>query len=268
MTDEPESDEAPPPRRAARVAQTLAIVSALLGLYAFGIEPRWIEVSEHGVDLGGLEEVTILHLSDLHIVGVGWREERVLELVRELAPDLIVITGDSILHESDRDAVTSVLSHLEAPLGVWACPGNHEVWYGPEAFACYEAAGVRMLRHGAAPLLDGRLMLLSIGDLDAAVPAERGPTTIALCHYPAVLPRVAAAGGVDVLFAGHTHGGQVRFPFVGPLWLPFGSGSYEQGWFGEGDTLMFVSRGVGTSILPVRFLCRPELALHRVRLRK
>ncbi len=71
----------------------------------------------------------------------------------------------------------------------------------------------------------------------------------------------AVAGKYDLAFAGHTHGGQVRLPLVGPLWLPPGSGRFVEGWYEEAGTKMYVSRGVGTSVLPVRLLCAPEIAI-------
>ena len=81
---------------------------------------------------------------------------------------------------------------------------------------------------------------------------------IAMFHAPFFLPVIA--GKVNLALAGHTHGGQVRIPFVKPFWLPYGSGPYLEGWYGEGNTRMYVNRGVGMSESPARFLCRPEVA--------
>lgn len=67
------------------------------------------------------------------------------------------------------------------------------------------------------------------------------------------------AGKADLVLAGHTHGGQVRVPFLPPLWLPHGSGSYVEGWYQDGGSRLYVSRGIGNSVLEFRFNCRPEL---------
>lgn len=82
---------------------------------------------------------------------------------------------------------------------------------------------------------------------------------IGLFHSPASFDSVA--GSWPLALAGHTHGGQIRLPFVKPLWLPEGSGSYVAGWYEGKGSKLYVSRGVGTAMLPLRFLCRPELAL-------
>jgi predicted MPP superfamily phosphohydrolase len=80
-----------------------------------------------------------------------------------------------------------------------------------------------------------------------------------IAHGPIFFSR--SAGQYDLALAGHSHGGQVRVPFWGPLWLPGGIGPYVQGWFAAGGSRMYVSRGIGTTLLPVRFACRPELAI-------
>jgi len=76
----------------------------------------------------------------------------------------------------------------------------------------------------------------------------------------------AADAGFDLVLAGHTHGGQVRLPGIGAPWLPFDSAGLDAGWFERRGTRLYVSRGIGTSILPIRFLCRPELAVFEIHL--
>jgi predicted MPP superfamily phosphohydrolase len=133
---------------------------------------------------------------------------------------------------------------------------------GPQALEAVRAAGVTVLDDRSASLEGGRLALHGLSRARPGQVATAG-LDIVLCHYPAVLPLVAGPG-VELVLAGHTHGGQVRLPFVGALALPFDSGGYDAGWFERGPTRLFVSRGVGTSILPIRFACRPEVAVHRL----
>jgi predicted MPP superfamily phosphohydrolase len=90
-----------------------------------------------------------------------------------------------------------------------------------------------------------------------------GGFVLGLFHSPASFGRVA--GRWPLALAGHTHGGQVRVPLLPPLWLPGGSGDYVAGWYEEAGSRLFVSRGVGTSIAPLRFFCRPEVALVTLR---
>ena len=139
---------------------------------------------------------------------------------------------------------------------------------GTSVYECYSDAGIHLLDDRATILEESGIELLGVSSAIAPIsPRGRVSFRIALCHYPAILP-AASKQNVDLILAGHTHGGQVRMPFIGALYTPFDSGGYEAGWYQEGESRMYVSRGVGTSILPVRFLCRPEVALHRVRFSK
>jgi predicted MPP superfamily phosphohydrolase len=243
-----------------RVLLSLPLLGALLFFYSCAIEPHWIEVTRHDIGQGS-RELRILHLTDIHFTSAGRRERRVLEIVAEEKPDLIVLTGDNILRDFDPAGFRDFLSSLQAPLGVFACRGNWEDWV-PASLDVYKSAGIRLLENASARTGDVEIIGLNTGR--DPVPAGDAPLRILLCHYPMILP-AAATAGVDLVFAGHTHGGQVRFPFVGALHTPFDCGPYVMGWYEEGKTRMHVSRGVGTSIFPLRFLCRPEVAIHRVR---
>ena len=253
------------PRRISkkRLTAGAGVLGILIAFYGCAIEPRWIEVTRHDVG-SGPREIVILHLTDLHFSTPGRNERRVLEIVAEARPDLIVITGDSIVRNYDQEAFTQFMAKLQAPLGVFACPGNWEDWVGPSVYSCYGRAGVRLLYDQSAVLESADIELTGLSSARSTVPDGTGRYRIALCHYPVILPP-ASKKGVDLVFAGHTHGGQIRLPLVGALHTPFDSGPYEAGWYQEGGTRMYVSRGVGTSILGVRFLCRPEVAIHRVR---
>jgi predicted MPP superfamily phosphohydrolase len=190
-----------------------------------------------------------------------------LQLVAAERPDLIVITGDSINITSDYPGVRDVLIQLHAPLGVWVVRGNHEDWWpvkNEQEF--YESAGATLLLNSSREVRDG-VWLVGFDDLHGGRPdseksfagVPESAYKIALFHSPTFFEKVA--GRCDIALAGHTHGGQVRLPFIGPLWLPPFSGSCIAGWFEQQGTRMFVSRGVGTSIVDVRFLSRPEIAI-------
>ncbi len=291
---QPEQAPAPPPtptptpttpasraRRLGRATLHVSIVGALCLSYAALIEPDWVEVTHHRVGPtdapADAPALTIVHLTDLHVERLGRRERRVLEVLDEVRPDLVVITGDTVTdsHRTDdlgpaRELMAAIVARRPR-LGVFACTGNHEDWTGPAANDAIRAAGVDVLEDRVVHLEGGRLALHGLsrprGVGDAGRPTDA--YDIVLCHYPAVLPRVAASG-LELVLAGHTHGGQLRVPFVGPLTLPFDSDDYDAGWFthgsGPGATRLFVSRGVGMTFLPLRFACRPEVAVHRVAL--
>lgn len=253
------------------------VLPATLAVYSRAIEPYWIEVTRHtivapaGAHLGAA--VKIAHLTDLHSRGLERRERRLLALLEEEKPDAIVFTGDMLNPENNFQRVTDMLSHMRAPLGKWMVRGNWENWMHPEHLrGIYRIAGVNLLFNQAAELRPGLWLVglddaIGVPNLETAL-AEISPEagkaafTIALFHSPAYFTTVA--GRVRLALAGHTHGGQVRLPIIaqlwGPLWLPPNAGGFVHGWYQHGGSRLYVSRGIGTSILPVRFLCRPEVA--------
>jgi uncharacterized protein len=151
---------------------------------------------------------------------------------------------------------------------VFYVPGNWEHWVSQRSL---ELNNAPTLINSAVRVRDD-VWIVGIDDAFAGIPnltkALEGVdgTVIALFHSPAFFD--AASSKIDLALAGHTHGGQVRVPFVGALWLPQQSGEYVAGWYQRDRAKMFVSRGIGTSMLPIRFNCRPELALIRVSSRR
>jgi uncharacterized protein len=264
-------------RRASR-AITLAGVAA--AAYAVAIEPYWIELRRQTIALPVDTPLRIVHLSDLHTRGLGRRERAMIALVEAQRPDLIVITGDTVaggprnsVGPDERAAVRRVLAALHAPLGVFAVLGNWEHWRGVrDAGALFEGTGVRLLVDDAAPLRPGLWIVgledacVGAPDVDAAFrQVPRDAVAIALLHSPGPFPDVAARA--PLALAGHSHGGQVRLPFLPALWLPPGTDGYVEGWYTSGASRLYVSRGLGTSILPLRFFCRPEVAVIDVTVR-
>ena len=267
-TNEP-SDAAPslrgPRRRRVASAALIAFATGLI-VDAVVIEPYAIETTHDTIALNVRAPLTVAHLSDLHTHGFGRREQDVVAIMAKARPDLIVVTGD-VIDEGSLEPARELFAHLSAPLGVWIVRGNWENWEPPQnERAFFESVGATFL------LNEGRLARSDVwiagtddpmsgnARFDAALrgaPAEA--TKIALFHSPAAFEGIAPR--IDLAFAGHTHGGQVRAPFFGPLWLPEGSGRFVDGWYASANARLFVSRGIGTSILPIRFLCRPQIEL-------
>ena len=244
----------------------LVLAAAIDG---FLIEPKWIVVNQYHVaaPLSFRGPLKIAHLSDLHTKGMGRRERRLLELLKAEQPDLIVVTGDTLHSSANYKAVHELLGQLHAPLGVWVVRGNWENWHPvKDERGFYASAGVNFLVNEARPVR-GNVWVVGLDDpssghphLDQALEGVQADAyTVVLMHSPAHFKHVA--GRCALALAGHTHGGQVRIPFVHPFWLPRGSSDYLEGWYQEGGSKMYVSRGIGTSVLPLRFLCRPELAI-------
>lgn len=242
---------------------------AALAIDAVCIEPYRIQVTEYTIHTGLSSVQTplkIAQLSDLHTRGLGWRERAVLASLAAEKPDVILITGDTLADPfGDYAACMRVYKQLHAPLGVWFVRGNWEnIRPVRHERQFYRDAGVNLLVNQNHELRPG-IWLIGLDDSSVGRPdfvaASRGvPASaykIAMFHAPAYFDRVA--GRVNLCLAGHTHGGQVRFPFIHPFWLPNGSGRFLAGWYEEDGTRMYVSRGIGMSNLPVRFLCRAEI---------
>lgn len=245
----------------------MSALAVVCGLDAL-IEPYMLVVSHH-TRAAPFRRLRVAHLSDLHSGGFGVRERKLVARLAEEKPDLIVLTGDTVDGgdlEPARGVMTAIAS-LRPALGVFAVHGNWEHWHpvSGDAHAFYASTGARFLRNESVRLRDD-LYLVGLddplaGDFDpkagfAAVPS--GVATLALMHAPVGIE--AIAGRATFALAGHTHGGQVRLPWLGALWRPPGSGRFDRGWY-PGPTPMHVSSGIGTSIMRLRFACLPDLAI-------
>jgi predicted MPP superfamily phosphohydrolase len=241
----------------------------LSALYAL-VEPYLLQTTHHRFVAPVRAPLRIAHVTDLHTGGLGLREKRLLAALAEEKPDLIAITGDTV-DSGDLEAARPVIAAMRAPLGVFAVSGNWEHWrpvHGDQA-AFYASAGARFLRNESVRVRDD-LYVIGLDDAVSGAPdiagaikgVPDGVMRLALFHAPIGFDD--AAPHVQLALAGHTHGGQVRVPFLGALWRPPGSGEFDRGWYRRKQSAMYVSQGAGTSILRIRFACRPELAIIEV----
>ncbi len=223
----------------------------------------------------------ILHISDLHVERLTRREEDVWERVQALQPDLIILTGDYVNIDYNRDELTweqthRWLSRLQAPLGVFAVTGTPAADV-PEAIqAVFTGLPITLLQDQALrlPLTQDEIYLIGISNLDRArdtqalenamsqVPADA--YALLLYHTPDLIEQ-AARLGIDLYLSGHTHGGQITLPIYGALITASVYGKqYEAGQYQVGPTTLYVSRGVGMEglLMPrARFFCPPEIEL-------
>ena len=268
-------------------------VLGLLGLsggagaaYARLREPRWLEVTHQVVPIRPSETkpIRILHLSDLHAsacVPLGFISEAVRLGLAE-KPDLICLTGDFITkHFADFDAYAAVLKPLAATAPVFACLGNHDggKWAGRASYRghadhsavrnCLAASGVKVLLNQAVEVVvrDRRVRLVGVGDLWAeelqaaeafGAKSSEAPTLL-LMHNPDGKDAVAGFRW-DLALCGHTHGGQLRLPWLGTPFAPVRDHRYVAGLNRWRDRWIFTTRGVG-NLHGVRFNCRPEVSL-------
>lgn len=244
-----------------------SIFLLVLFSYAYWLEPVWIEVTHHILPADIKNKLRIAHLTDLHIRSLGYREEKIRIILEKEAPDVILVSGDSISENANYREAGNFLRTLQAPLGVWLVNGNWEHWRpSREESEAFNASGIRLLNNSAEKLTDG-VWLVGIDDELAGNPDLKkafrnvpdNAFKIGLFHSPTFFDR--SYSHFNIALAGHTHGGQIRLPFLPPLWLPEGSGRFVAGWYPKGNSKMYVSRGLGNSIFDVRFLCRPELPI-------
>jgi predicted MPP superfamily phosphohydrolase len=216
----------------------------------------------------------VVQVADVH-AGMFMPPERlarVRSLVENLAPDLVVFTGDQLdRRQVDADFFVHGFAGIDAPLGVFGVLGNHDHLAGPRlALAAMEAVGITPLVNESAILTrrSSRILIAGVDDLDAvpgwgpdftAAHRGEGDFRLLLCHQPNGW-RAGRAAGANLTLAGHTHGGQIAVPTrglnVARLSTPFVAGPYERN-----GQLLYVSRGIGVGAVPLRFGVPPEVDL-------
>lgn len=256
------------------------------------LEPRRLTVSTHVVRSARSPERIgrIAQLSDLHLRGIRTLERQIVSALRASQPDLIVITGDSISSRAALGALDRFLALIEHVAPTFAVPGNWDRWSGTtlgELRRAYARRGVSLLVNETVRLeIHGRpVRLTGVDDLVGGQPTARAgldafqedETHVLLSHCPAfrewLWREVAQARPVQgwssrssrfvlphLMLAGHTHGGQIRVLGLAPI-RPKGSGGYVGGWYRDARPHLYVSRGLGTSGVQLRFGAPPELAI-------
>jgi uncharacterized protein len=269
---------------------------------AFTLEVDFVVVTRHDVGAAGGQpgapSLRVVQLSDLHIDAIGSREERVAAAVAVHRPDLVVFTGDSVDGSSRLEVLGAFLDLLEGGTRKIAILGNRERSDDVDVRRLertYAQRGCELLINDVSEFRvgDRPVMVTGLDDLIGGTPdparALVGSQPTAnhplLAHCPAqrdrikwqvVAPastaRIPEGPQVDLapyrplwMLAGHTHGGQLA-PFGVPLMRPRGSGRYVSGWYRDPAPPMYVSRGIGTSIIPARHRARPEVAVFEWRL--
>lgn len=258
----------------------VAAAGAILGIDAFVIEPRWLDVTLWRVSVpdlpSELEGLLVAHVTDIHLSSIGAVHHAVAETIAKVRPDLVVVTGDVV----DDDAriplgadFVALLRSGDPKAPVLATLGNWEHWGNVNRTTLadtYVRAGARLL---GDENVDGPRGLTIVATDDGAsgfadvtrafrdAPNDVHRPRLLLTHAPGLvagaLPPSAKAA---LTLAGHTHGGQVRAA-TKAITVPPGSGPYEYGPYTTPVGPMFVSKGLGLSVIPARFCCRPELAL-------
>jgi len=238
---------------------------------------RALEMPELSMPLRGpaqLDGLRIAFISDVHAGSFMNAKDlcAIFDRVAAQEPDLVLFGGD-LINTRERELLLyrEALTRLQPRLGMFAVPGNHDHFWGPDIglwTAFLEGHGVHVLLNSGHRIeVDGAsLWLCGVDDLTEGTPEissalfgrRKGEPTILLSHHPDFFFEAAAAD-VDLTLSGHTHGGQIRVFGHAPIHHSrFG---YEQGWFEQHGSRLYVGRGVGVTVLPIRFDAPPEIPI-------
>jgi predicted MPP superfamily phosphohydrolase len=270
-------------RRRFLVGAAGALGAATLG-DAFLMEPAMVELGRHDVPVpnlpSALDGVRIACVTDVHLtLKVPAAARRTLEHLARERPEVVVLAGDICNRRSHLPTLTTWTRDARGTLATFATYGNWEHYAHVNRVtleAAYDKAGVEFLYNATGKVrVDGAtLTFVGLDDpvegrpnLPAALAGVGADeTTVWLLHAPGyvdTLPRHTSPAPTLIL-AGHTHGGQIRLPFYTPV-LPRGSGRFVSGWYRDTPGPLYVSRGIGTVLLPARLFCPPELPIFTLR---
>ena len=261
----------------------------LLGIggagYGYLMEPNSIQVETIRLTLPRLSRkfsgLRLAQISDIHMGGWmnGERFQRVANLVMAEEPDVLLITGDFVIgrsainisHQTAQDLMV-VLSGLSKSFPTFAVLGNHDYWTDVETVRrVLSSSGITDLTNtiftlrreneylhlcGVDDIWEGNVRL---DDVIAKLPDDSA--AILLAHEPDFADTSAATGRFDLQLSGHTHGGQVVLPFIGPPILPYLGRKYPMGLYKVGEMFQYTNRGVGMARLPIRINCPPEITV-------
>lgn len=268
--------------------QLLIIIIILISVTIFIIwQNNSIVVSEHNYKNSKIPKsfvgFKILQVSDLHNKSFGKNQVRLIKTIKDISPDIILITGDLIdRRKYNLEIAEEFIDQVVKIAPVYYVSGNHEAWSG-------KYSEIKdLLIEKEVTVLDNEVVVYSIGEESINIVGLKDPAfqksnyidginkreieeflsnyenkkefEIVLSHRPELI-NLYEKYDVDIIFSGHAHGGQIRLPFIGGILAPDQGffPKYDAGRYDEGDTTMYVSRGLGNSIFPFRIFNRPEL---------
>ena len=228
------------------------------------IEPTRLKIQP--VRLGhGPPAHRFVHFTDLHYKGDRPYAESVVRAINSLSPDFVCFTGDIMEDARFLPEALEILSGVRAPM--FGVPGNHDF----EARApfglitkCFDATGGAWMLDETRDLAGGKLRIIGLSSCRCGAPAGNpGAKNLLLMHFPGTINRLGGRK-FDLALAGHSHGGQVRLPLLGPLVLPRGVDGYDLGLYHTPAGPLYVNPGIGWLLVDARFNCRPEITVFEI----
>lgn len=244
-------------RRALLATPLLAVADAA------AVEPHWLKIETLSLANGPVRH-RFVHFTDVHHKGDADYLRRVVVEINRLAPDFVCFTGDLIEEAKFVAPALEILREIRAPL--YGIPGNHDHWSGADfrpVSAMFAATGGAWLPNRQLTIRNGAINLIGLDRLPAQFATDPEQLNLLMVHYPEWADRLNGLR-CDLILAGHSHGGQVRLPFLGALITPTQTGGYEMGRFETPGGPLYVNPGIGTFHLDVRFNCRPELTVFEI----
>ena len=252
------------------IKQIIISLILLLAIYGFLIEPNLIMVKKLTIKSDDIKNFKIVFVSDFHLSKQAkLRLNRIVKKVNEQKPDVVISGGDYvIMHNAkfsmDMNYAAEKLAEINSRYGIYSVMGNHDYHkdnkYIKNALTNH---GIKVLENENAKIIhnDKPIYIAGISDMQTTFyDLDKAPTgtklpIILVSHSPDITPK--AKGRVNLVLSGHTHGGQVRIPFIGPIIVPSKYGDkYASGFI---DNFTYTTKGLGTSILHLRFNCAPEI---------
>lgn len=243
------------------------------------LDSLWFEkyiIDWNYFDLSESDEnkIRIVQISDLHFDQLRSFHKSIARKINSINPDLIFITGDSVDKTEKIESLNEFLGLIDNSIKKFAIPGNWEYWGNvdlQELKKVYSRNNCELLinENRTVTIRDRAISIIGVDDLvggnadfrKAAENLKPAETTIVLSHCPEYREEIARQKGnlkIDLVLSGHTHGGQITFLGIVPF-KPQGSGRYLKGWYKDSDPKMYVSKGIGISVLPIRLGARAEM---------
>ena len=230
------------------------------------LEPEWVKIRRLRLAQGKPAH-RFVHFTDLHHKGDRAHTQSVVNQINSLKPDFVCFTGDIMEEAKFLPEALKLLSGVKAPM--YGVPGNHDYWSRAPfdgMVKCFAATGGGWLVNQQRVIAGGKINLIGLAQCGQRHPppsGKPGMKNILLMHYPAWVKQLGS-GPFDLILAGHSHGGQVRIPFYGPLIVPHMVDEYDLGLFHTPAGPLYVNPGIGWYPVPIRFNCRPEITVFEI----
>ena len=267
----------------------IVLVIVLCLLYSRFVATKGLKVKEYKVINSKITDsyhgLKIVHLTDIHYGSTIFEKElnNIVDKVNEIKPDIVVITGDLIDDRLsyDKDIIINCLSKIEAKLGKYAVSGNHDIPLDDYNYIIKESEFTSLdnkyeliySKSNEPIIISG----IGYGDEDIGIKTEQFDKyiselktddikpiySILLVHEPDTVDKLDLTK-YDLVLAGHSHGGQVRLPFIGKLYTPEGSKKYYDEYYKINNTDLYISSGLGTSLYRFRLFNKPSFNFYRI----